>query len=55
MAVVDHREAPTRGTRPMAGQNALEVRDLRMRYGTKDVLTGVDPLNVGVRYLGPSG
>src|SRR5690554_2184977 len=36
----------------------IEVRDLRMRYGTKDVLTGVD-LTVGrgevVALLGPNG
>ena len=38
--------------------NAIEVRDLRMRYGTKDVLHGVD-LRVGrgevVALLGPNG
>jgi ABC-2 type transport system ATP-binding protein len=58
VAVVDHREAPTRGTRPVDGTNVLEVRDLRMRYGTKDVLTGVDfvahPGEV-VALLGPNG
>ena len=58
MAVVDHAEARARGTQPVVEGNVLDVRDLRMRYGTKDVLTGVDftarPGEV-VALLGPNG
>ncbi len=58
MAVVDHAEAQVRGTQPASEPNVLDVRDLRMRYGTKDVLTGVDftarPGEV-VALLGPNG
>ncbi len=58
MAVVDHAEAQARGTQPATEGNVLDVRDLRMRYGTKDVLTGVNftarPGEV-VALLGPNG
>ena len=58
MAVVDHAEAQARGTQPASEGNVLDVRDLRMRYGTKDVLTGVNltahPGEV-VALLGPNG
>ena len=58
MAVVDHAEAQARGTQPAKEGNVLDVRDLRMRYGTKDVLTGVNftarPGEV-VALLGPNG
>ena len=58
MAVVDHMGAPARGTQPADETCVLDVRDLRMRYGTKDVLTGVNftarPGEV-VALLGPNG
>ncbi|GAB1509011.1 ABC transporter ATP-binding protein [Actinophytocola sp. KF-1] len=58
MAVVDHAESQARGTQPATEGNVLDVRDLRMRYGTKDVLTGVNftarPGEV-VALLGPNG
>ena len=58
MAVVDHAEVQARGTQPATEGNVLDVRDLRMRYGTKDVLTGVNftahPGEV-VALLGPNG
>ena len=58
MAVVDQLGAPERGSRPVDETYVLEVRDLRMRYGTKDVLTGVNfvahPGEV-VALLGPNG
>jgi ABC-2 type transport system ATP-binding protein len=58
VAVVDEVEAPAPRARA-AGENAvLDVRDLRMRYGTTDVLTGVgfraEPGEV-VALLGPNG
>jgi ABC-2 type transport system ATP-binding protein len=59
VAVVDHLGVEALGSRPAdETTNVLEVRDLRMRYGTKDVLTGVDfvahPGEV-VALLGPNG
>lgn len=58
MAVVDHLGAPARGIESVDEACALDVRDLRMRYGTKDVLTGVNfvahPGEV-VALLGPNG
>ena len=58
MAVVDHMGAPVRETQPADETYVLDVRDLRMRYGTKDVLTGVNfvahPGEV-VALLGPNG
>ena len=58
MAVVDEADAPAREVRMAEEDAVLEVRDLRMRYGTTDVLTGVDfvahPGEV-VALLGPNG
>ncbi len=58
MAVVDEADAPVREERKAVEDAVLEVRDLRMRYGTTDVLTGVDfsarPGEV-VALLGPNG
>jgi ABC-2 type transport system ATP-binding protein len=58
VAVIDHMGAPARGTQPVDETCVLDVRDLRMRYGTKDVLTGVNfvahPGEV-VALLGPNG
>jgi ABC-2 type transport system ATP-binding protein len=58
VAVVDHLGAPVMGNEPVDETNVLDVRDLRMRYGTKDVLTGVNfvahPGEV-VALLGPNG
>ncbi len=58
MAVVDEANAPAREVRMAEEDVVLEVRDLRMRYGTTDVLTGVDfvarPGEV-VALLGPNG
>jgi ABC-2 type transport system ATP-binding protein len=58
VTVTDHTVAPTRGTRSVDETYVLDVRDLRMRYGTKDVLTGVGfvahPGEV-VALLGPNG
>jgi ABC-type molybdenum transport system ATPase subunit/photorepair protein PhrA len=44
--------------RPAEGESIIDVRDLRMRYGSKDVLNGVDfTVNRGevVTLLGPNG
>ena len=58
MAVVDEADAPAREVRLVEEETVLEVKDLRMRYGTTDVLTGVDfvahPGEV-VALLGPNG
>jgi ABC-2 type transport system ATP-binding protein len=58
VAVVDHMAAPARGNQSVDEAYVLDVRDLRMRYGTKDVLTGVNfvahPGEV-VALLGPNG
>ena len=58
MAVVDEADAPAREERMAEEDAVLDVRDLRMRYGTTDVLTGVDfiarPGEV-VALLGPNG
>ncbi len=58
MAVVDEADAPAREVRLAAEDAVLEVIDLRMRYGTTDVLTGVNfvahPGEV-VTLLGPNG
>jgi ABC-2 type transport system ATP-binding protein len=58
VAVVDEADAPAREVRVAEEDAVLEVRDLRMRYGTTDVLTGVDfvarPGEV-VALLGPNG
>jgi ABC-2 type transport system ATP-binding protein len=58
VAVVDEADAPAREVRVAKEDAVLEVRDLRMRYGTTDVLTGVDfvarPGEV-VALLGPNG
>jgi ABC-2 type transport system ATP-binding protein len=58
VAVVDHVGALMRETQAVDEPLVLDVRDLRMRYGTKDVLTGVNfvahPGEV-VALLGPNG
>lgn len=58
MAVVDEADAPVREERQADENVVLDVRDLRMRYGTTDVLTGVNfiarPGEV-VTLLGPNG
>jgi ABC-2 type transport system ATP-binding protein len=58
VAVVDEADAPAREVRLAEEETVLEVKDLRMRYGTTDVLTGVDfvahPGEV-VALLGPNG
>ena len=58
MAVVDEVEAPAPRARAASEKAVLDVRDLRMRYGTTDVLTGVGfqayPGEV-VALLGPNG
>jgi ABC-2 type transport system ATP-binding protein len=58
VTVIDHTVAPTRGSTSVDETCVLDVRDLRMRYGTKDVLTGVNlvahPGEV-VTLLGPNG
>jgi ABC-2 type transport system ATP-binding protein len=58
VAVVDEAAAPAREARMAAEETVLEVRDLRMRYGSTDVLTGVNfvarPGEV-VTLLGPNG
>jgi ABC-2 type transport system ATP-binding protein len=58
VAVVDETDAPAREVLVAKEDAVLEVRDLRMRYGTTDVLTGVDfgarPGEV-VALLGPNG
>ncbi len=41
MAVTAGAGAPTAAEAPAGGQVTLDVRDLRMRYGTNDVLDGV--------------
>src|SRR6187200_1369465 len=50
---MDAQHAP-----PPSGDLALDVRDLRMRYGTKDVLTGVSFVaqrGEVLALLGPNG
>ena len=58
VAVVDEADAPVREVRLAEEDAVLEVSDLRMRYGTTDVLTGVNfvarPGEV-VALLGPNG
>jgi ABC-2 type transport system ATP-binding protein len=58
VAVVDEADAPAREVRSVEEDAVLEVKDLRMRYGTTDVLTGVNfvarPGEV-VALLGPNG
>jgi ABC-2 type transport system ATP-binding protein len=62
VAVVEDSDAPARGVRrPVVDSDetaVLDIRDLRMRYGTTDVLNGVDftarPGEV-VALLGPNG
>jgi ABC-2 type transport system ATP-binding protein len=58
VAVVDEADAPAREVRLAEEDAVLEVKDLRMRYGTTDVLTGVNfvarPGEV-VALLGPNG
>jgi len=58
VAVVEETDAPERGLLRGDETAVLEVRDLRMRYGTTDVLTGVNfvarPGEV-VTLLGPNG
>jgi len=58
VAVVDEADAPAREVRLAEEDVVLEVKDLRMRYGTTDVLTGVNfvarPGEV-VALLGPNG
>ncbi len=58
MAVVDETGVPAQDVRPDADGAVLDVRDLRMRYGTTDVLKGVSftahPGEVLV-LLGPNG
>lgn len=58
MAEVGQADALVWEDRPVVENAVLDVRDLRMRYGTKDVLTGVDftarPGEV-VALLGPNG
>jgi ABC-2 type transport system ATP-binding protein len=58
VAVVNEADAPAREVRLAEEDAVLEVKDLRMRYGTTDVLTGVDfvahPGEV-VALLGPNG
>ena len=58
MAVVDETGVPAHDVRPEAEGAVLDVRDLRMRYGTTDVLKGVSftahPGEVLV-LLGPNG
>lgn len=58
MAVVDQAELPVREVLPVDENTVLDVRDLRMRYGTTDVLKGVDfTARAGevVALLGPNG
>jgi ABC-2 type transport system ATP-binding protein len=58
VAVVDEADAPARVKREVEADFVLEVDDLRMRYGSTDVLTGVNfvarPGEV-VALLGPNG
>ncbi len=58
MAVVEETGVPVRNVRPEAESAVLDIRDLRMRYGTTDVLKGVSfvahPGEVLV-LLGPNG
>jgi ABC-2 type transport system ATP-binding protein len=42
MAVAGELEVPARGSGPVDPAAVIEVRDLRMRYGSLDVLDGVD-------------
>ena len=58
MAVVDEVDQRAREDSPLGTENVIEVRDLRMRYGTTDVLTGVSfAAGAGevVALLGPNG
>jgi ABC-2 type transport system ATP-binding protein len=58
VAVVNEADAPARVARQVEADVVLEVDDLRMRYGSTDVLTGVNfvarPGEV-VALLGPNG
>ena len=53
MAAVTQSDASAHNTRPLNEGPVLDVRDLRMRYGSKDVLTGVNfTAGRGVEALG---
>jgi len=55
---VEQRPDPSKATEPTGDEPVVEVRDLRMRYGTHDVLTGVDfDVRRGevLALLGPNG
>ncbi|HWL96909.1 MAG TPA: ABC transporter ATP-binding protein [Nocardioidaceae bacterium] len=55
---VEQRPDPSKATGPTGDEPVVEVRDLRMRYGTHDVLTGVDfEVRRGevLALLGPNG
>jgi ABC-2 type transport system ATP-binding protein len=58
MAVVTERGASTRGAEPADEAAVIEVKDLHMRYGSLDVLTGVDFVahrGEVLALLGPNG
>ncbi|MGC9665492.1 ABC transporter ATP-binding protein [Planosporangium sp. 12N6] len=58
MTTVGELPAPARGARPADEDLVLDVRDLRMRYGATDVLTGVTftaRRGEVVALLGPNG
>lgn len=58
MTTLRDLRAPSPGSEPAGDGVAIEVRDLRMRYGTKDVLEGVDfraERGEVVALLGPNG